>query len=171
MKLRLFFLIISLFALSANAVPRISQQQAMEKAKAFMEQRQSYGTKTRNGQTIDFVAAETGMTHLYAFNASDEGFVIVSANDCSNPILGYSDTGRFDSDNIPPALKRLLETYDVQMAGAGTRADDAISTIKTDIQPMLKSKWHQDAPFNNMIPTVPGGDDKSKRSPLSSAAK
>ena len=142
----------------------------MEKAKAFMVQRQSYGAKTRNGQTIDFVAAETGMTHLYAFNASDEGFVIVSANDCSNPILGYSDTGRFDNDNMPPALKRLLETYDVQMAGIGTRADDAISTIRSDIQPMLKSKWHQDAPFNNMIPTVPGGDDKSKRSPTGCVA-
>ena len=32
----------------------------MEKAKAFMEQRQNYGAKTRNGQTINFVAAETG---------------------------------------------------------------------------------------------------------------
>ena len=98
MRLRLFFLIISLFALSANAVPRISQQQAMEKAKAFMEQRQSYGAKTRNGQTINFVAAETGMTHLYAFNASDEGFVIVSANDCSNPIPGQYDTLTIDDN-------------------------------------------------------------------------
>ena len=159
MKQLLILLIISLFTLSAKAAPTISQQQAMEKGKAFLEQRQSHGAKTRSSQAFNLVAVETGMAHIYAFNASDDGFVIVSGNDAM-PILGYSDTGRIDGDNMPPALKRLLESYDMQMVVAGTRADNVISGIKTDIQPMLKAKWGQDNPYNNYTP--PFTDDEGK---------
>ena len=142
MRRRLFFLMIGLFALSANAVPRISQQQAMEKAKTFMEQRQSYGVKTRNGQTINFVAAETGMTHLYAFNASDEGFVIVSANDCSNPILGQYDpltiddnaTGISTVEDQPSTSEAIYDLQGRRINGQPTRGiyikDNRKITIK-----------------------------------------
>ena len=140
----------------------------MEKAKVFLEQRQNYGAKTRSGQAVSLVAAETGMAHIYAFNASDDGYVIVSANDGTVPILGYSDTGHIDGDNMPPAMKRLLESYDIQPAVAGTRAYDNVaegtaserSYVKTDVAPMIKTKWGQEAPYNNKVPKTYGADDK-----------
>ena len=167
---RLILFVISLFTLSAKAAPGISQQRAMEKAKAFLEQHQHHGAKTRSCQTFSLAAVETGMAHIHAFNASDDGFVIVSANGDSPAILGYNDTGRIDSDNMPPALKRLLESYDIQPAVAGTRADGAISGIKSDIQPMLTTRWAQDKPYNDMTPPYTGDDGKEYHCPIGCVA-
>lgn len=160
MKQRLFIWLLSLLAMSANAVPTVSRQQAMAKAKAFLEQRRSHGAKTRADQSVSLVSAETGVAHIYAFNASDGGFVLVSDGD-SAPVLGYADTGHFDGDDLPPALKRLMESYDTQMPVASTRADDAIWLVKTDIQPMVKAKWAQQAPYNNKIPILSGASERS----------
>ena len=40
---------------------------------------------------------------LYAFNVAGNGFIIVSASDCVEPVLAYSPVGSFDPDNINPA--------------------------------------------------------------------
>ena len=45
------------------------------------------------------------------FSFSPRGFVIVTANDITEPILGYSTTGLFDKNNVPPQLKVWLEQY------------------------------------------------------------
>ena len=66
MKQRLFIWLLSLLAMSANAVPTVSRQQAMAKAKAFLEQRRSHGGKTRADQSVSLVTAETGVAHIYA---------------------------------------------------------------------------------------------------------
>ena len=41
-----------------------------------------------------------GDAAFHIFNTPN-GFVIVSADDCATPILGYSEEGQFDMDNIP----------------------------------------------------------------------
>ncbi len=146
------------------AAPTISKQQAMEKAKAFLEQRQNHGAKTRSNQTVSLEAIETGMAHIHAFNASDDGFVIVSGDDSTIPILGYSDTGRINGNNMPTALKRLLESY------AGTRADATMSDVKSDIQPMLKTKWGQREPYNNKTPLYTDEDGKEYHYPTGCVA-
>lgn len=41
-----------------------------------------------------------GDVAFYVFNTSN-GFVIISADDCATPILGYSYEGQFDMNNVP----------------------------------------------------------------------
>lgn len=48
---------------------------------------------------------------VYAFNVAEGGFVVVSASDCTEPILAYSPNGSLDPKNINPACRYMLESY------------------------------------------------------------
>ncbi|MDE6289127.1 MAG: Spi family protease inhibitor, partial [Muribaculaceae bacterium] len=53
---------------------------------------------------------------FYVFNADDNhGFVIISGDDRARKVLGYSDTGAFDFNNLPPQLAAMLEQYAKQI--------------------------------------------------------
>lgn len=55
----------------------VSQQEAMKKACAFMQQRQGITTAMRRAQlSLNMQQAETGSQLLYAFNIEGGGFVI-----------------------------------------------------------------------------------------------
>ena len=76
----------------------VTEQDALLKAKQFMpgksfEQPQKPNRAPLRGDQIESPA-------YYVFNATDhEGFVIISADDRTEAILGYADNGYFDQDN------------------------------------------------------------------------
>ncbi|MCQ2261030.1 MAG: thiol protease/hemagglutinin PrtT [Bacteroidales bacterium] len=70
---------------------------------------------------------------LYAFNVKGNGFVVVSASDCTDPILAYSPDGNLDNPN--PACRYFLESY------AKLISDNQNSHVQTT--PAIKSKWEQ----------------------------
>ena len=45
---------------------------------------------------------KSAAAYYYVFNASGGGFVIVSGDDNAEPVLGYSFSGSFDKENMPP---------------------------------------------------------------------
>ena len=46
----------------------------------------------------------------YVFNASDGGgFVVVSGDDRTTPVLGYSDTGTIKPDKMPDGMKAMIQ--------------------------------------------------------------
>ena len=52
-----------------------------------------------------------GTAAFHVFNTPN-GFVIVAADDCSTPILGYSDEGRpFDVENVPIQMQEYLQGF------------------------------------------------------------
>ena len=101
------------------------------------------------------------MSGLYVFNVSDNGgFVIVSNDDVAVPILGYSDNGSIDPDNMPDNMRAWLQGYadEIAWAKANNINVDATSTPrinrapKAPIAPLLSTTWNQDAPYNNWTP-------------------
>ncbi len=50
-------------------------------------------------------------TTLFVFNLADNGFVIVSADKNTNPVLAYSNTGYLDMENIPIEFQSWLDYY------------------------------------------------------------
>ena len=50
---------------------------------------------------------------LYAFNVADNGFVVVSASNCTDPVLAYSPDGRIDSAHIS---RRRIIFHDIILA-------------------------------------------------------
>lgn len=109
------------------------------------------------------VPATNGEAALYVFNRGDnKGFFVLSADDSTLPVLGYSDNGDFDRNNMPPALEYWLNEYSRQISflresGATLTpyAYDGVSHPNWDpIEPLIKTNWDQDAPYNRYCPKV-----------------
>ena len=49
------------------------------------------------------------LTPYYIFNNQDKGFVIISGNDLTEPILAYSYENNFDGNNVPTPLISWLD--------------------------------------------------------------
>ena len=111
---------------------------------------------------------------VFVFNSTEEGFVLVSAEDNARAVLGYSDEGTFDANNIPENMQFWLQMYADEMGRLGEEAirreaikrkvigDEAMRQEATSeeyptISPILgQTIWGQGEPFNNMCPTIGG---------------
>ena len=154
-KKALLLTIVVLMAVTAKAASTITQQQAKAKAQAFLEQRQANGKTTRRSSAVELREAATGFSQLYAFNAEGGGFVIVSADDSADGVLGYSLHGAIDQDDMPDNMKAWLQGYARQIklieegkAQAARRA----SAPRERIEPLIKSQWGQREPYNRECP-------------------
>lgn len=104
---------------------------------------------------------DSSFAGVYVFSTPRQpGFLILSADDCALPVLGYSDTEEFDADNIPSQLQWWLQSYADQIKYASanglTTSSSPSKLAGSAIAPMLKSKWNQEAPYNAMCPKLGG---------------
>jgi hypothetical protein len=53
--------------------------------------------------------------NLYIFNADDIGFIIVAGDKRMQPILGFSDEGTFNPNDMAPAAEMIIGGYDYVM--------------------------------------------------------
>lgn len=166
--LLLCLLFAALFVANANPV---DQNSAKEIGAKFLTA--SVGMRA---STADLTLAKTyrmdnGDAAFYVFSSLN-GFVIVSAQDVATPILGYSDEGPFDVDNIPENMEWWLQDYANQIQyGMEVQNVDLEKTakqwesVKTTgrlsenrnrdviVQPLLGDiKWDQGQYYNNLCP-------------------
>ena len=117
----------------------------------------------------DTVAKETAIFYVFNVNQND-GFVLVAADDDVIPILGYSLTGSFNSKNLPPALKKLLENYKNQIQVVIANELKAYAEIEgkwnrlengellnpsketKSVNPLLATTWGQSPYYNAFCP-------------------
>ena len=92
---------------------------------------------------------------IYAYNAVSDNqqscFVLMTETCGDVKVIGYGDNGNFDFDNMPEAMKEWLAGYisATQQDGGATPRREAVQPV----EPLLKTQWHQRAPFNNLCPT------------------
>lgn len=96
-------------------------------------------------------------TGLYIFDSGADGYLVVSADDCSVPLLGYSDGKDLDINNIPPQLNYWLHFYADEIEWAATHQSTGSRRVaarpqRAAIAPMTVSKWNQGAPYNDDCP-------------------
>ncbi len=116
--------------------------------------------KTRSGSAEDVDEAL-----IYIFNRVDsEGFVIVSGDNNSKPIIAFSNDSSFNVDDMPDAARWMLSCWCRQVAadrelpdsGADvTRADDLWAGNEVLLIPT--AKWNQGEPYNREAPLWPEG--------------
>lgn len=158
-RMRNFLLIwLLLVSIICTANP-ITQCKAKEISEIFMARHSSL---TRVSGTNSLVIKHvyrsnvTGDTLCYVFGRSDGGgFVIASADDSAEPILGYSDTEIFDPENMAPATRWWLENYQKQIEYASKKGLSRITRemdTRHDIAPMIETKWNQENPYNTLCP-------------------
>lgn len=162
--LPLLLLFVTMMAWAGN----VSQEEALQKAKAFMNSRHTTKTQqkmrlaAKSTQINSKITTAAEQEHFYVFNAGvNDGYVVISANDRTPAILGYADEGTFDVNNIPESMKAWLQNYADQIAYLESNASvkRAATAEHAAIKPLVKSTWNQGAPYNNMCPM-----DGSKRS-------
>ena len=98
----------------------------------------------------------------------DRGFIIVSGDDRQPVILGYTDKGDFEKDEMPPQLLAFLKYFE-ELSSRSTPSTNlsSLSNIKfatsdkEDIEPLIQTHWHQSAPYNNKCPLLTGNGSRS----------
>ena len=165
MRKKVFLLLTAVTALvtQLTAAP-VSRTDALETAKAFMSSMNM--TVKQNLKATDGprkVGALDQNPAFYVFNnGDDEGFVIVSGDDRTEPILGYSETGYFDMDLLNENVGSIVGEYARQMEYLDQVAlEDSKGIMRTQtpttspVLPLLTTKWKQTSPFNNACPLYP----------------
>ena len=156
--MRKFLLILSLVFLSVHLyAERVDMNTAMKVANTVVK-------------NVDFeVMATRSYSNFYIFS-SDNGFVIVAADDRVKPIIGYSDSNPFVLnenmtnvnywlgkvnneiqyvvDNDIKATEEIENEWKTLLAGNSLAPKN-----RAEVKPLLTTKWNQGAPFNNMCPT------------------
>ncbi|MBR5082225.1 MAG: C10 family peptidase, partial [Bacteroidales bacterium] len=125
-------------------------------------------------QLVTTYNIDRGDAAFHIFNTSN-GFVIVAADDCATPVLGYSDEGRFDVNNIPIQLQDYLQGFVEEIQyGIENHLEADGKTIREwemvkatghlmsnrsnrTVDPLLTSEWGQNCYYNAMCPEDEGG--------------
>ncbi len=129
----------------------VTEQQALQKAQRFMQDKQF-----KSGKSLRRASQQGTDTPFYIFNAEDNGgFVIVSADDRTEEILGYSDKGGIDVNNMPENLRAWLEGYSntIKSLPSSAIAIRRSSQVREEIPILIKSQWSQHEPYNWRMPT------------------
>ena len=158
--------VISFLALSAIAYGRqISQREALDVASEFLNSStvlQQVGKRNIQRPYGRDISTDNSQPY-YVFNAEDnQGFVIVAGDDRLPCILGYSKTGSFNFDTLPPQLDNLLGQY-LEWQKTIPADSPTHDSWKVSASPSLEEdilletvNWGQGAPYNSQCPVIDG---------------
>ena len=113
---------------------------------------------------VQMVMTEKSEPAYYVFDKTGGGFVIAAGNDLAAPILGYSDNGTFNPDDLSVGMRDLLENYEKQIAFVSSQHESKPRRINDNwagITPLLMSHWDQGKPFNTLCPIDPMTNERS----------
>lgn len=162
-KMKKFILTLAcgLSALAVSAAP-LTPEAALSRVfetggkKAPSVQKRSY--------SLQFSKSIEGKDAVYVFSSGkDNGYMVVSADDASTPLLGFSLTGTLPSSeaSLPDGMRYWLDALAEQVA---FNAANVSSIRKVEqppynrdaIDPMLRTKWNQGVPYNSLCPRLDG---------------
>ena len=157
----------------------VAASQALEVGYSFMRTN-SHERGNVSKQTMRLVYTGTstdGTECYYVFSLRPTGFVIVSADERAEPILGYSYDNPFMVEGMPDNVRNWLDHYGKQIETAvdngilpSTEITEKWAALKsgqalsvrsvTAVSPLIQTSWDQDQYYNQMCPadaSGPGG--------------
>ena len=178
-----FILLISSIAGSTVEAAHVNLSQALQVAQASMQN----GQTLRSGAALNLELVYTATSskdsklksageesvYYYVFNDKDgSGYVIVAGDDVCTPIIGYSKTGTYDKDNLPPSfaawMDGVCQSIDYALennleASAKTQEKwqtylQGNATMATIVAPLIQTKWNQGSPYNSECPQNRSGE-------------
>jgi len=158
-----------LFTFGAFA-KEITEDVALRKASELMSNKQSNFTGRVNNTNLVKVS---GDPLYYIINFIPEGWVLVSAQDVSKPIIGYSATGSYIKENQPESMRSWFKEIEDQIVDAvksnsithpewrinenGNLMRIKRSPASEPVEPLIKVKFNQSKPFNTYCPSDNNG--------------
>lgn len=163
---KIFFLILAVLTLSASA-RRITNDEAFALAREFFSSPtalKSTEERVSINRAVPKNVSNNSPQPYYIFNAdNNDGFVIISGDDRARKILGYSNKGTFNFDNLPPQLSSMLEDFSMHLNSLSESAtmDPSWKTkeiMNTDLSGVLleTANWGQGYPYNLHTPVING---------------
>lgn len=151
---------------SASAAP-VDTTVAKQAAVAFCQRNRYFSADPQLVYTHTMDGQQNGLPTLYVYNL-DNGFVIISADDAAEPVVGYSDEGRFNPDQIPCNMRSFLNGYAREIGvlrehDAPSKWQYAFVSQPKDtltgviVGPLLTTRWSQDTLYNDMCPADTAG--------------
>ena len=170
MRRNLLVIITLLLGITAMQAKPVDVAKAQRLGRNFIQHKAMFAKNAVNDLDLAYTyRAESGLATAYVFNF-DGGFVIVAADDCSSPILGYSDQGTFDYETAPDGLRFMLSEIsrgiETMVEQGSTAYGDIICRWKNleaygvmnpdrsfvVVGPLVQLKWNQDSPYNMYVP-------------------
>lgn len=142
----------------------VSESQARVTAAKFMASHSMPSTSLKTAFKAPLTSASTSTGEKAAYyvfnNVMNHGYVIIAGDDRVPPVLGYSDSGSFDAEDIPAAMQEWLDGYAAQIEAIALGAEpEQRSSAREAIAPMLNVNWSQGMPYNVLLPHINGSDN------------
>ena len=174
MRLKVTLLMaLSFFAFQLQA-KQVTLQDAKKVASAVITAK-SGTVNCSFSQRVDTYSGD-GTSLIYIFHLEPAGFILVSADDASYPVLAYSFEGNYMENSQPENFSSWMKGYADQinfaivhqtepdsktisawaqyLSGSG---DNPVSTNTSSVSPLLLSTWDQGSPYNYLCPEDAGG--------------
>lgn len=140
---------------SADADP-LSPDQALER---FSQSQNARRLKAKGSYRLYHVEKQNSTPTVYLFcNPRNNGFVLLSADDSSIPLLGYSNESTLPADEsmLPPAFKYWMGSLakQVEYNSTNNRVSASQKIVGSPISPLTATRWNQDLPFNYYCPVA-----------------
>ena len=153
---------LAVFAVSAlnAAAGSIDATSARMTANSFWKQKTATG-KFKAASSADIKLAYTEKSDVsgnafYVFNIDGGGWVIVAGDDCAKQVLAYGNKGNIDMNNLPVNMKGYLHMLKGQIETAQAYTGETVPvkapTLRTVVEPLLKTDWGQGEPMNRLCP-------------------
>jgi len=170
MKKNLFLLLAGLMLCVTGHAGVVTSDQAQATASAFLlEHRPGVTVQTTTVQRAPRVnssgQASSQQAYYYIFNTTgNQGYVIVSGDDRTTQVLGYTDNGSWDASNVPANMQAWLDGYAQQIdalddmgitseqAAQSSTMLRATKATRNSISPLITSHWDQATPYWNHCP-------------------
>ena len=165
MKRKLFMTVMVLAVAIGAWAGQVGEKQARQKASAFMTgQAATRGevSLTRVSLPLQTKSTVWSVTDapIYIFNYDGGGYVIVSGDDRTADILGFSNTGHIDADRLPVNMKNWLQGYATKIeripasAVPHRKATTRGGVTKANISTKMKTEWGQSYPYDLHTPEL-----------------
>ncbi len=150
-------LLCAFVGITANA-SQITEQQALQVAAKYADiDIKSHPQRMKAARKQEKTAA------YYAFNiGNNDGFVIVSGDDSLTELVGYSDSGSFDPDNMPDNMRSWLQAYSgyvasVQAGDSKAKRQQLGNVTTIVVRPFVTTEWNQGEPYDRLTPLLDNG--------------
>ncbi len=165
MRRIIMFALICLIGVCHLMANPVTVSQAREKASEFLNKRVAKRARAKapSAKSLKMMSAGKNDSY-YIFNVGEEGgYVVVSGDDATEEILGYSDTGSIDPETMPCNMRALLDIYAEQIKyirdNGITREQNLAANTKSSKSFHLSgtlARFGQGAPYNLQCPEIDG---------------
>ena len=165
MRKRIFtMLVLAMTCVTLQARP-VDQETAKRLGQSFVKANFEFTRQSDQLNLVQTAYSERGEACYYIFNVGDTGFVILAADDNYRPVIGYSDRGTFNPDDMAPALAEYLEVVrqGVMRASLASSASVAVAADWAMLEKngrlvsrhggredefIVQTTWNQNYPYN-----------------------